>query len=134
VSLANSLPQSASPIPALLIYISPFVTVLISVIWATGVTKLQRWLRRRSLDANLQMVIRLRDQILADGGSSVVSKKQAQANVERIRTLLMELILEDTRHTSTIADLIPATIPLGPQEAEDANADHLEGHRPMHNS
>jgi hypothetical protein len=60
-----------------------------------------------------------------------VSKKQAQANVERIRTLLMDLIFEDARHTSSIADFIPATIPEG---SPDAHADHLESPRSVHNS
>ena len=111
VSIANSLPQRMSPIPALLIYASPFATVLISSIWTIGLVKSRRWLRRRSLEASLRSAIRLRDQVFANGESSLAIKKQAQSSVEKIQTLVMELILEDTKDTSTIIDLVPARIP-----------------------
>src|SRR6202040_1681706 len=101
VSLANSLPASANPIPTLLIYASPFVTVVISSVWTIGLIKLRRWLRRRTLDGSLRSAIRLRDQIVASSESSPTIKKQAQASVEKIQSLVIDLILEDTRDPTT---------------------------------
>jgi hypothetical protein len=131
VSLANALPQSTSPLPALLIYVSPFATVLISALWAAGVTKLQRSLHRRSLEGSLRGATRLRDQILASSESSSQIKKQAQANVEKIQTLVMELILEDTRHPSTLVDFIPATVP---DTQDTPGGGRRRNSSPVHNS
>jgi hypothetical protein len=77
--------------------------------------KLRRRLRRRSLEVSLRSAIRLRDQIVASDNSSAKIKRQAQASVEGIQGLVMELILQDTRDTSTFADFIPMTIPVDAQ-------------------
>jgi len=130
LSLAKSLPPGTAPIPELLIYASPFATIIISAVWSVGVIKLRRWLRRRSLNASLRSAIRLRDQITASGDSSAKIKKQAQVSVEKIQALVLELILEDTRDPSNLADFIPVTIPVGGIRGGTS----VEESAPVHNS
>ena len=110
VSLAKSLPSSAEPLPALLIYASPFVTVFVSSVWTIGIMKLRRRSRRRTLEASLRSAGLLRDQIVANPDSSAKINRQAQASLESIQGLVMELNLQDTRDTSTFADLLPLNI------------------------
>jgi hypothetical protein len=122
VSIANSLPASMAPIPALLIYVSPFATILLSSVWAVAIVKSRRWLRRRGLQVSLRSAVRLRDEVFASRQSSPIIRKQAQSSVERIQALVMELILEDTKDDTTLLDFVPTTLPTAPRgrSAKDA--------------